>query len=77
MVITWCLVFFIDDAKSPLILDNLSFRVLPLDKRVDLLADMFINETGVFKLQDNKLIKIGRYSNKFQDLLQKIQKEKQ
>ncbi|MDD2267828.1 transglutaminase-like cysteine peptidase [Sulfuricurvum sp.] len=39
------------DAKNqPLVLDNLSFKVLPLDVRVDLSVEQCMNEEGYFKL---------------------------
>jgi predicted transglutaminase-like cysteine proteinase len=69
--------YFDGKNKEPWILDNLSFRVLPLNKRTDLKADMLINESGVYKLSKNgNLIKIGSYSIKFKDVLNKVEKEK-
>lgn len=69
--------YFQDKDKSPLILDNLSFKILSLQKREDLEVDIFINSYGVFKInKDNKLIKKARFTKKFTDLLEKIKKEK-
>ncbi|WP_373034614.1 transglutaminase-like cysteine peptidase [Sulfurimonas sp.] len=68
--------YFEKKGKSPLILDNLSFRILNLETRKDLQADTFINEHGVYKIdKNNKLIKVQNYSPKFQDLLRKVKKD--
>ncbi len=68
--------YFKSKNKPPFILDNLSFRILPLTKRTDLKADLFINETGVYKFTKNgSLTKIGSYSTKFKNVLGKVQKE--
>ena len=67
--------YFKQKNKSPLILDNLSFRVLTLKEREDLEADLFINFSGVYKMKNNQLIKQYKYSKQFQDLLLKVQKE--
>lgn len=42
------LAYFDTTNAAPLILDNLSFRILHLDKRVDLEAQFFINASGVY-----------------------------
>lgn len=39
--------------RPPLVLDNLSFKVLPLDKRVDLAPSYCMNENGYFKIDKN------------------------
>lgn len=44
----------IDKDKDPLILDNLSFRVLSISKRVDLDFIFMFNESGFYKLKDKK-----------------------
>jgi len=68
--------YFKEQNKPPLILDNLSFRVLDLKTREDLKADMFINSSGIYKLnKKNQLIKISQVSSKFNELMQRIQKE--
>ena len=67
--------YFKEQNKSPLILDNLSFRILPLNKRSDIRADLFINAKGIYKIDsNNKLYKIGAYSKKFQELLKRVNK---
>ena len=69
--------YFEKSMKSPLILDNLSFRVLELSKRSDIKADTFINENGVFKLDKNfKLKKIARASSQYINLMKKIQENR-
>lgn len=68
--------YFQDKNKSPLILDNLSFKILTLNKRKDLKADMFINSSGIYKInKNNQLKKIQNSSLKFDKLLQKIQRK--
>ena len=63
--------------KPPLILDNLSFRILNTKERDDLVIGKFINHQGVFKLnQKNQLIWIANSYKKHQDLLKRISKEK-
>jgi predicted transglutaminase-like cysteine proteinase len=70
------LCYFKDKNKAPLVLDNLSFRILDLKKREDIKADTFINSTGVFKIDKNyNLIKIANHSKKYDKLLKKIKKE--
>lgn len=69
--------YFRDKNSSSLILDNLSFRILPLKQRVDLQADVFIGKNGVFRLNNkNRLFPLKSSSKKFQDLQKKILKEK-
>ena len=68
--------YFEDFKKPPLILDNLSFRVLNLKQRDDLAIDKFINYQGVFKLnKNNKLIWIAHSYKKYDNLVEKIIKE--
>lgn len=68
--------YFEDKNKSPLILDNLSFRILDLETRKDLKVDMFINSNGVYKLNEKKrLIKVAKVSSKFNELLKRVKKE--
>jgi predicted transglutaminase-like cysteine proteinase len=68
--------YFKDDNRPPLVLDNLSFRVLDIKKRKDLKVDLFINHNGIFKLQKNgKLKKVSSSSKKFNNLLKRIDKE--
>jgi len=68
--------YFKDGDKYPLILDNLSFNVVSLQKRKDLVPNMFINDSGVYKLnQDSKLIKVARGAKQFKELIKRVQKE--
>ncbi len=68
--------YFKEDGKSPIILDNLSFRILPLKVRKDLKADTFMNSSGIYKIdKNNNLFKVQNSSVKFQELLKKIKKE--
>ncbi|WP_372998978.1 transglutaminase-like cysteine peptidase [Sulfurimonas sp.] len=69
--------YFEKEGESPLILDNLSFRILKLETREDLEVDTFINASGVYKIdKNNKLYKVQSYSPKFQELLRKVKKER-
>jgi len=45
---------FLDKNRSPLVLDNLSTKILSLDKRVDLELIFMFNKNGFFKLQNSK-----------------------
>lgn len=68
--------YFESKNKPPLILDNLSFKILDLKTRNDLKEDLFINSTGVYKLdKNNHLVKIGNKSKKFIELMQRVKKE--
>ncbi len=68
--------YFEKESKSPLILDNLSFRVLDLKSRSDLTADTFINSTGIYKINKrSELLKIQEKYKKFQDLIDRVKKE--
>ena len=70
--------YFKTKKKAPLILDNLSFRILDLKTRKDLEAISFINEYGVYKLNNkDELTKSKTTSLKFKNLLLKIEKEKE
>ncbi|QSZ43071.1 hypothetical protein GJV85_04945 [Sulfurimonas aquatica] len=65
--------YFKTQCSSPLILDNLSFKILPLDKRHDLQAEYFINSTGVFKLSKNlNLLKVADRAKEFEELEEKV-----
>lgn len=47
--------------EVPLVLDNLSTRVLPINKRVDLKLVFMFNESGFYQLENyNKLFKIEK-----------------
>ena len=53
--------FQIDKNTPPLVLDNLSTRVLPIDKRIDLEPVFMFNEYGFYKLENHKkLIEIKK-----------------
>lgn len=68
--------YFESKNKPPLILDNLSFRVLDLAKREDLKADLFINSNGVYQIdKEYKLRPVAKRFMQYDKLLQKIQKE--
>ncbi len=65
--------YFKSKNKPPLILDNLSFRVLDLKTREDLKVDIFMNENGSYKLSKyNKLVKTGKSPAKFLDLMKRV-----
>ena len=68
--------YFVQWGKAPLILDNLSFKILSMDKRVDLKFDKFINTQGVFEIDHNyRLRKLQKSHPKFVALLKRMQKE--
>ncbi len=67
--------YFKTKGQSPLVLDNLSFKILDLEKRKDLEAHTFINSTGVYKLKNKKLLKIADHSREYLQLLKNIKKE--
>jgi len=67
--------YFQTKNESPLVLDNLSFKILSLEQRKDLEADMFINSTGVYRYQNAKLTKIASKYTPYEELLKKIEKE--
>lgn len=68
--------YFKTKNKPPLILDNLSFKILDLKKREDLEADLFINSNGVYKMnKDYKLVHVAKHFTQYDNLLLKIQKE--
>jgi len=68
--------YFETHNKSPLILDNLSFKILDLKTREDLKVDFFMNESGTYKIdKSNNLKKIGIAPKKFIELINKVDKE--
>ena len=68
--------YFKTPLHSPLILDNLSFKILSLDTRVDLQAEYFINSTGVYKLDNNlHLKKIADKFKEFEEIRVKVSKK--
>lgn len=65
--------YFKDKGQSPLVLDNLSFRILSLQTRTDIKADVFINSHGVFKINNNNsLKKIAHTSTQYSKLIKKV-----
>jgi len=65
--------YFHKNNTSPLILDNLSFKILPLKKRVDLQAKYFINSAGVYQLDETlHLKKVARRYKKFEEIRLKV-----
>lgn len=65
--------YFNDKGQSPLVLDNLSFRILSLQNRTDIKADVFINSHGVFKINNNNsLKKIAHTSTQYSKLIKKV-----
>lgn len=62
---------------QPQILDNLSFKVLPLDKRVDLKVHTCINEYGYFSLNKRgKKVKKSIRFKAYEAMLKREKKEK-
>ena len=69
------LTYFENKNQSPLVLDNLSFRILNLKKRSDLQAEYFINSTGVYRLSGEfKLTKVAQKHKNFEELRIKVGK---
>ncbi|AXK49620.1 hypothetical protein CRU87_04115 [Aliarcobacter trophiarum LMG 25534] len=73
--------FYIEDKnKSPLVLDNLSFKVLPLSKRVDLLPNVAFNEIDAYQFSSdkftNKVVIDWQNDNKWDRLLNRVYKQK-
>jgi len=67
------LTYFKTSQTPPLVLDNLSFKILPLDKRSDLHAKLLINSQGVFKISPTyKLIPVTNSYKEFQILQEKV-----
>ena len=68
--------YFKNEDTQPLILDNLSFNVVDLKKRKDLVVNMFINDTGVYKMdKDSNLVKYARGAKQFKELIKRVQRE--
>ena len=67
------LCYFKTKNEPPLVLDNLSFKILSLEKRSDLSAQVFINSTGVYKIMpDYELVKISNKYKKFENLKKRV-----
>lgn len=76
------LLYFKDKKKTPLVLDNLSFRVLPFEKRKKLIPKFIFNEKEIFILKNKKIYKKVKKIDwgkvdKWQDLLHRIYTLKQ
>ncbi|MCK4974384.1 MAG: transglutaminase-like cysteine peptidase [Sulfurimonas sp.] len=68
--------YFETKNKPPLVLDNLSYKILDLKVREDLKANIFINATGIYKInKDNNLIKMGKAPEVFNELMMRVKKE--
>lgn len=66
--------YFESENSPPLILDNLSYKILDLEKRVDLKLQIFINQTGAYKIDaNNTLVKVGDAPKKFKELMKKVE----
>ena len=65
--------YFKTEGMPPLILDNLSFKILDLKTRTDIQAELFINSTGVFKLSEEfELLKVAHKYREFEELKTKV-----
>ena len=68
--------YFKEKNKAPLILDNLSFRILDLQTRTDIQVDYFLNEQGIFKINNKyELKKIKNHSSEYLNLMKKVKKD--
>jgi predicted transglutaminase-like cysteine proteinase len=67
------LLYFKAPSKSPLVLDNLSFRVLPLVERKDLVFQYCFNETTLYTLDERgNRVDRKRKEPKFERLIKRI-----
>jgi len=70
------LLYFENRSSIPLVLDNLSFKVLPFDKRSSLTTKVIFNEKEAFVLKDKKIYKKAKIDwgddNKWEKILNKI-----
>lgn len=74
------ILLYIENKKStPLVLDNLSFKVIPFNIRKKLEPKFIFNEFGAYTLKDKKIYKKARINwgkiNKWQKLLNRVYKE--
>lgn len=66
-----------ENEKEPLVLDNLSFRILPLSVRTDLKLVEFFNTTGRYKYDKNfEKIRLKGQHEQFLDLWKKVERGK-
>ena len=63
--------------EEPLVLDNLSFKVLPLSKRYDIAIKECMNEEGSVKLQNNAFVTDGTHRpfKSYKAMLERTSKE--
>ena len=67
------LLYFEDEAASPLVLDNLSFRILPLAERKDLIFRYCFNEKTTYTFDENgNRVDRKRKEPKFEHLIKRI-----
>lgn len=75
------LLYFEDKKAMPLVLDNLSFKVLPFNKRVKLMPKVIFNEKEAFILKDKRIYKKAKINwngdNKWEKILTRIYKNKE
>jgi len=69
------LTYFQNEYSSPLVLDNLSFKILTLQRRYDLKVKLFVNSTGVYKLNKRgKLTQVALKLKEFEGIQKKVKK---
>ncbi len=72
------LLYVEDKNKSPLVLDNLSFKILPFSKRTDLTPKVAFNEIGSYTLTREKFLQKANVDwgkeNKWEKLLNRVYK---
>lgn len=73
---------YLENKKSmPFIMDNLSFRVLPFDKRTDLEPKFIFNENNAYLLKNKKIHKKVRINwgkvDKWKDILDRVYKKRE
>ncbi|MEA2111024.1 MAG: transglutaminase-like cysteine peptidase [Campylobacterota bacterium] len=67
------LLYYADVSTPPLVLDNLSFRILHVNERIDLKPFECYNTTGYYKIDSNgKKVKIKKRNKLFESLLKRI-----
>jgi len=67
--------YFTEKNPDPLVLDNLSFKILTLSQRNDLEPIFFINSSGVYRYHDRQLKKVAKKYKEFEELKAKIAKD--
>lgn len=75
------LLYFENKKAMPLVLDNLSFKVLDFDKRKRLVPKFIFNEKEAFVLKNKKIYKKARINwkgdNKWEKILTRVYKNKE